>query len=277
MSFKIMNRGVKGHSKSSISLKLSTEHLKDKDQSRSTLLNEDLLRRIRDDFVQLLTLVVNELTCVKKHGGRARVSTVTAPSESQLKGGSITSTGSVTNKQPATLTSEADTDPPVFEDINEDCYEKYCEDIQKFVQAYTIQAMHPDPQCSSSSFKSSIESRSETKTKTVYLAIDILKWLADQSYCKDLKTAKDLLAKLSREKLIRPLKNQKEAEFGTYLYYFPEKRSKNLEDLSDSEDEYENDSENDEDDFEDEFSVVEVKLPESDKHQWLKTSGSPVE
>ena len=48
--------------KSSI-LKLSTEHLKDKDQNRSTLLSEDLLRRIRDDFVQLLTLVVNELTC----------------------------------------------------------------------------------------------------------------------------------------------------------------------------------------------------------------------
>ena len=104
--------------------------------------------------------------------------------------------------------------------------------------------MHPDPQCSSS-FKSSIESRPETvKTKTVYLAIDILKWLADQSYCKDLKTAKDLLTKLSREKLIRPLKNQKEAEFGTYLYYFPEKRSKNLEDLSESEDE---------DDFERDF------------------------
>ena len=274
-----MNRGVKGHSKSSISLKLSTEHLKDKDQSRSTLLNEDLLKRIRDDFVQLLTLVVNELTCVKKHGGRARVSTVTAPSESQLKGGSVTSTGSVTNKQPATLTSEADADPPVFEDINEDCFEKYCEDIQKFVQAYTIQAMHPDPQCNSSSFKNSVESRSETKTKTVYLAIDILKWLADQSYCKDLKTAKDLLTKLSREKLIRPLKNQKEAEFGTYLYYFPEKRSKNLEDLSDSEDDDGRDSDDDYEyeDIEDEFSVVEVKLPESDKHQWLKTSGSPVE
>ena len=132
--------------------------------------------------------------------------------------------------------------------------------------------MHPDPQCNSSSFKSSIESRPETvKTKTVYLAIDILKWLADQSYCKDLKTAKDLLTKLSREKLIRPLKNQKEAEFGTYLYYFPEKRSKNPEDFSDSENEY--DSE-DEYDLEDEFSVVEVKLPENDKHQWLKTSGT---
>ena len=137
--------------------------------------------------------------------------------------------------------------------------------------------MHPDPQFNSSSFKSSIESRPETvKTKTVYLAIDILKWLADQSYCKDLKTAKDLLTKLSREKLIRPLKNQekksKEAEFGTYLYYFPEKRSKNLEDLSESEDEYSDEDE--EDDFEDEFSVVEVKLPENDKHQWLKTSGT---
>ena len=133
--------------------------------------------------------------------------------------------------------------------------------------------MHPDPQCTSSSFKSSIESRPETvKTKTVYLAIDILKWLAEQSYCKDLKTAKDLLTKLSREKLIRPLKNQKEAEFGTYLYYFPEKRSKNLEDLSDSEDE---DSDNDyEYEDEDEFSVVEIKLPENDKHQWLKTSGT---
>ena len=137
--------------------------------------------------------------------------------------------------------------------------------------------MHPDPQCNSSSFKSSIESRPETvKTKTVYLAIDILKWLAEQSYCKDLKTAKDLLTKLSRENLIeklieKPLKNQKEAEFGTYLYYFPEKRSKNLEDLSESEDEYSDEDE--EDDFEDEFSVVEVKLPENDKHQWLKTSG----
>ena len=136
-----MNRGVKGHSKSSISLKLSTEHLKDKDQNRSTFLNEDLLRRIRDDFVQLLTLVVNELTCVKKHGGRARVSTVTAPSESQLKGTSVTSTGSVSSKQPATLPSESDVEQPVFEDINEDCFEKYCEDIQKFVPAYTIQGM----------------------------------------------------------------------------------------------------------------------------------------
>ena len=134
--------------------------------------------------------------------------------------------------------------------------------------------MHPDPQCSSS-LKSSTENRPETKTKTVYLAIDILKWLADQSYCKDLKTAKDLLTKLSREKHIRQLgqkeKSQKEAEFGTYLYYFPEKRSKNLEDLSDSEDE---DSDEDyECEDEDEFSVVEVKLPENDKHQWLKTSG----
>ena len=105
-------------------------------------MNEELLRRIRDDFVQLLTLVVNELTCVKKHGGRARVSTVTAPSESQLKGASVTSTGSVTNsKQPATLTLESDVDQPVFDDINEECFEKYCEDIQKFVQAYTIQGM----------------------------------------------------------------------------------------------------------------------------------------
>ena len=156
-NFKIMNRGIKGHSKSSISLKLSTEHLKDKDQNRSTLLNEDLLRRIRDDFVQLLTLVVNELTCVKKHGGRARVSTVTAPSESQLKGTSVTSTGSVTSKQPATLPLESDVDQPVFEDINEESFEKYCEDIQKFVQAYTIQGMtHTHLTSSGSIFKQCI-------------------------------------------------------------------------------------------------------------------------
>ena len=140
--------------------------------------------------------------------------------------------------------------------------------------------MHPDPQCNSSSFKSSIESRPETvKTKTVYLAIDILKWLTEQSYCKDLKTAKDLLTKLSRENLIeklieKPLKNQKEAEFGTSLYYFPEKRSKNPEDFSDSGDEFRDSDDDYEYEFEDEFSVVEVKLPENDKHQWLKTSGT---